>query len=72
VPTSAESIAFLEEKQHKKQEKLGTEAKNVGPKQRATQQVPNSPETGIQHRELSENKRAICIGLHEEDPEPCS
>jgi len=32
VLTSAESIAFLEEKQHKKQEELGTEAKNAGPK----------------------------------------
>ena len=38
--------------------------------QRAMRQVPDSPETGIQHCELSENKRAVCFGLHEEDPEP--
>jgi len=34
VLTSAESIAFLEVKQRKKQEELGTEAKNAGPKER--------------------------------------
>ena len=37
---------------------------------RTTQQVHDSPETGIQHHELSENECAICFGLHEEDPEP--
>jgi len=38
--------------------------------QRATQQVPDSPETGIQHCELSENECAFCFGVLEEDPEP--
>ena len=38
--------------------------------QRATQQIPDSPETSIQHRELSENECAICFGLYEEVPEP--
>jgi len=37
---------------------------------RATQQVHDSPETGIQHRELSENECTVCFGLYEEDPEP--
>jgi len=36
ILTSAESITFLEEKQCKKQEELGTEAKNAGPKERYT------------------------------------
>jgi len=37
---------------------------------RAPHQVHDSPETGIQHRELSENECAVCFGLHEEDSEP--
>jgi len=38
VLTSAESISFLEEKQHKKQEELGTKAKNAGPKERCAKE----------------------------------
>ena len=29
----------------------------------------NCPESGIQHREISEDECAVCFGLHEEDPE---
>jgi len=47
VLISAESISFLEEKQCKKQEELGTEAKNAGPKERyAKERITKSNTAG--------------------------